>query len=176
MQRLTAWLQRFLPDAEQLRTDKRLQFLGSLLHDPQVWHFSRRSTIKGLAIGAFYAFFPMPWQMVLAAVTAAWLRFNLPVAVAMVWISNPVTMPPIFYGSYHLGAWLLGRPPLEGTFEPSLDWLWQRLGDIGWPVVLGSLAIGVIAGIATFCVAHLLWRWHIVRRFRRRRRNAAYSA
>jgi len=169
------FLQRHLPDPHQLRTHKRLRFLGELLHDPRLWHFSRRSTVRGLAAGAFYAFVPFPWQMLLAAATAAWLRFNLPVAVAMVWITNPLTIPPIFYFNYRFGAWLLGRPTLDWAFEPSLDWLLRQAGDVGWPLLVGSMATAVLAGIATFVIAHLLWRWHIIARFRRRRRNVACS-
>lgn len=168
-------LRRYLPDPHQLRANKRLRFLGDLLHDPRLWHFNRRSTVRGLAAGAFYAFVPFPWQMLLAAVTAAWLRFNLPVAVAMVWITNPLTIPPIFYFNYRFGAWLLGKPTLDWAFEPSLSWLLRRAGDIGWPLLVGSLVVAVVAGVATFCIAHLLWRWHIIARFRRRRRNVAYS-
>ena len=166
------FFQRYLPDPHQLRSHRSLRFLGELLHDPWLWHFNRRSTVRGLAIGAFYAFVPFPWQMLLAAITAVWLRFNLPVAVAMVWITNPLTMAPIAFVNYRLGEWLLGRPPGEWNFEPSLDWLLRQASEIGLPLLVGSMAMAVIAGIVTFCTAHLLWRWHIINRFRRRHRFA----
>ena len=166
------FLRHYLPDPQRLRAHKHLRFLGELLHDPRLWHFNRRSTVRGLAAGMFCAFVPLPWQMLLAAMAAAWLRFNLPVAVAMVWITNPVTIPPIFYGNYRFGAWLLGRPTLDWAFEPSASWLLKRIGDIGWPLLIGSLVMGVIAAAATFVIAHLLWRWHIVARFRNRHRTA----
>ena len=72
-------------------------------------------------------------------------------------------------------AWLLGSPPADWTFEPSLDWLLQKAGDIGPPLLVGSMAVAVLAGMATFVIAHLLWRWHIIARFRRRRRNVTCS-
>lgn len=168
-------LRRYLPAPRELREHKSLRFLGECLHDPQLWHFNRRSTVRGLAAGAFYAFVPFPWQMLLAAITAAWLRFNLPVAVAMVWITNPVTVPPIAFVNYHFGAWLLGRTPREWTFEPSLDWLLQQAEDFGLPLLVGSMATAVVAGVATFVIAHLLWRWHIIAKLRRRRRTVACS-
>ena len=43
------FFQRYLPDPHQLRSHKNLRFLGDLLHDPRLWHFSRRSTVRGLA-------------------------------------------------------------------------------------------------------------------------------
>lgn len=167
------FLQRYLPDPHQLREHKSLRFLGEWLHDPWLWHFNRRATVRGLAVGAFYAFVPFPWQMLLAAITAVWLRFNLPVAVAMVWITNPLTLPPIVFVNYRFGAWLLDSPAGDWTFEPSLDWLLERAGDVGLPLLVGSMATAVVAGVATFIIAHLLWRWHIISRFRRRRRTLA---
>ena len=44
----------------------------------------------------------------LASVLAIVSRCNLPVAFALVWITNPLTIPPMFYFAYRLGAWLLG--------------------------------------------------------------------
>lgn len=166
---MKSFLQRYLPDPQHLRAHKNLRFLGELLHDPRLWHFSRRPTVRGLAAGMFFAFVPFPWQMLLAATAAAWLRFNLPVAVAMVWITNPLTMPPIAFINYRLGAWLLGQPPGDWTFEPSLAWLLERASDIGLPLLTGSMAMAVIAGAATFSIVHLVWRWRIISRFRRRR-------
>ncbi|PIE83747.1 MAG: ATP-binding protein [Candidatus Contendobacter odensis] len=167
---LKSFLHRRLSDTHALRTHKRLRFLGDLLHDPRVWHFSRRPTVRGLAAGAFFAFVPCPWQMILVAITAAWLRFNLPVAVAMVWITNPITIPPLAFLTYKFGAWLLGRPLQEWMFEPSFEWLMQRMGDIGLSFLVGSFATAILAGIFTFCIAHLFWRWRIINKFRKRRR------
>ena len=172
---MKSFFQRYLPDHQKLRTHKNLRFLGDLLHDPRLWHFSRRYTVRGLAAGAFCAFVPIPWQMLLAAGIAAWLRFNLPVAVAMVWITNPLTIPPFAYGTYRFGAWLLGRPPLDWAFEPSLDGWLQRASDVGLPFLVGTLTTAVLFSALTFCVAHLLWRWHIIAKFRRRRRVVACS-
>ena len=169
---VTRYLRRHIPDAQALREHPRLQFLSRHFHDPWLWHFNRRATVRGLAIGAFFAFVPVPWQMFLAAIAAVWIRFNLPVAVAMVWITNPVTLPPIAYVNYQFGAWLLGSPDWEWNFDPSLDWFLGHGADLAVPLLVGSMATAVVAGILTFFTAHLFWRWRIVSRFRRRRRLA----
>lgn len=162
------FLKRFLPDSDQLRSHRHLRFLGDLLHDPRLWHFSRRSTVRGLTAGMFFAFVPFPWQMLLAAIAAASLRFNLPVAVATVWITNPLTIPPIMFVCYQFGAWLLDKPTLEWAFEPTLGWFLQKASALAWPLLVGSLTIGVLASTLTFVIAHLIWRWHIIHKFRRR--------
>ena len=44
-------------------------------------------------------------------------RANLPLSVAGVWISNPITMPPMMYFAYLFGNKLLGLNP---TYESLL--------------------------------------------------------
>lgn len=167
---VTRYLRRHIPDAQALREHPRLQFLNRHFQDPWLWHFNRRATVRGLAIGAFFAFVPVPWQMLLAAITAVWVRFNLPVAIAMVWITNPVTLPPIAYLNYQFGAWLLDSPDWAWSFDPSLDWFLGQGANLAVPLLVGSMATAVVAGILTFLTAHLFWRWRIVNRFRRRHR------
>jgi uncharacterized protein (DUF2062 family) len=48
-------------------------------------------------VGLFCAFIPVPFQMLLAAPSAIIFSANLPVSIALVWITNPITMPPIFF-------------------------------------------------------------------------------
>ncbi len=44
-----------------------------------------------------------------AATCAAILRLNLPLMVAGALLTNPVTVPFVYLGSYLLGEWLLGK-------------------------------------------------------------------
>ncbi len=98
---------RYMPDPESIRSQKSLRFLGKLTHDPNLWHLNRHSVSRAMAAGLFAAFIPMPMQMLLAAGLAVWIRSNLPSSVGLVWLTNPITMPPVFYCTYKLGAWLM---------------------------------------------------------------------
>ena len=102
---------RYMPDPESIRSQKSLRFLGKLTHDPNLWHLNRHSVSRAMAAGLFAAFIPMPMQMLLAAGLAVWIRSNLPISVGLVWLTNPITMPPVFYCTYKLGAWLMQVPP-----------------------------------------------------------------
>ena len=115
-------LKRLSPDPETLRNHKHLGWLSKHLHDRSLWNFNRRSISKAFAVGLFCAFVPVPFQMILAAPAAVIFSANLPLSVALVWITNPVTMPPIYYGCYKLGAWMLGVE-VQQDFIMSLDYV-----------------------------------------------------
>ena len=166
------FLKRYLSDPQQLRFHKSLHFLGDLLHDLRLRPFSCRCTMNGLTAGAFYAFVPFLWQMLLTAVTAVWLRFNLPVAVAMVWIGNSLT---IHFVNYRCSACLLDWSPAERAFEASLDRLLQKASEFGLTPLVRSVAAAVVARLLTLMAAYLIWRWHIITGFRSRRRTVSSS-
>ncbi|MDQ2695419.1 MAG: DUF2062 domain-containing protein [Pseudomonadota bacterium] len=160
-------IKRYMPDHQWVREHKHLQHFGELLHDPNLWHLNRRSVAGAAGLGIFVAFIPVPMQMVLAAAGAILLRVNLPLAVAGVWITNPVTMPPIYYFTYKVGTWLLRAPPRPFEFELSLNWLWHEAGAVLWPLLVGSLSVGLVAGCLAYAAVRLLWRLHVVLRRRR---------
>ena len=168
------FLKSYLPDRRFIRGQKSLRFLGDRLHHPGLWHLGRRSVAGGLAVGVFVAFIPLPGQMLIAAIAALLLHVNLPLAVVTVWITNPVTIPPMFYFNYRVGAWLLDSQPINLQFELSWDWLLYNLSAIWQPLLLGSLCMGVLFALIAYLAVSLIWRAYVVLQIRRRRqKNAA---
>ncbi|MCU0937504.1 MAG: DUF2062 domain-containing protein [Gammaproteobacteria bacterium] len=109
------------------------------------------------------AWVPVPLQMLFAAFGAVLMRVNLPIAVAMVWVTNPITMPPLFWFAYELGLWLLRRPGLHLDTTPTLGWFAEAFGQIWQPFLLGCLVLGVTSAATGYAVSRLLWRLHVVR-------------
>ena len=162
-------LQRYLPSRAQIRRNPALKPVAHLLSRSEIWHLNRRSAAGAVFIGLFCAFLPIPMQMVVAAILAIVTRCNLPISVVLVWISNPITIPPIFYFTYQLGAWLLDKQITVESSDFSLIWIWENLGTIGYPLIFGSILCGWIAGVTGFVLTRIAWRAHVIRRWRGRR-------
>ncbi|OUD15742.1 DUF2062 domain-containing protein [Thioflexithrix psekupsensis] len=165
------FFKRWLPNSSLFKTHPKLQFLGTLLHQPNLWHFNRNSLSGAAAVGLFCAFLPVPMQMLVAAVLAVLFRVNLPLSVSLVWLTNPITIPPIFYFSYRLGCFLLGTPPQfeAAGVKLSLEWILSILDEIWWPLLLGSLVMSVVAAILGYFTVQFLWRLHVNQSWRLRR-------
>ncbi|PYC24645.1 DUF2062 domain-containing protein [Aquipseudomonas alcaligenes] len=159
---------RYMPDPTLVREHKSLRFLGALLHDPNLWHLNRHSVSRAMAVGLFAAFVPMPMQMLLAASLAIPIRANLPISVGLVWLTNPVTMPPIFYCTYKLGALLMGIPPVELPEELTWDWITGELATHWQPFLLGSLLSGTVLAASAYGLTMAYWRWWVAHNWRKR--------
>lgn len=142
---------------------------GTLLHDPNLWHLNRRSASGAFAVGLFFAFWPVPFQMWLAAAMAIPFRVNLPLSVATVWITNPFTMPPIFYGAYLVGTTVIGAPTQEFAFELSWQWVLQSMETIGPAFILGCFICSVFFSALGFFSLNYLWRLSVTKAWRHRR-------
>lgn len=169
-------LKKFMPDHEVIKNHKSLRFLGEKLHDPNFWHLSRRSISMAFAVGLFAAWIPVPGQMAIAALGAFYFRANLPVSIALVWITNPLTIPPLFYFAYRVGLNFLDKPLPTNNFEFSLDGVMSGLGDTWEPFLLGCLLMAAICSYSGHFVINYLWRRHVIKKWLDRKQRRALSA
>jgi len=170
-------LQRYLPHPDALRRRRSLRVVSHLIGNPTLWVLTRRSVANAFSVGLFCALLPIPFQMLVAAFGAWLVRCNLPLSIGLVWITNPLTMPLIFYGNYRLGAWLMEVHVQQAPERISTRWIAEQLVDILPALVLGSLVAAlVIASLANLAI-RLVWRWQVSRSWkarsqtRRRRRT-----
>ena len=123
------------------------------------------SIARGGALGMWIGLTPtVGAQMIIAGALAVPLRANLPVAMAMVWVSNPVTMIPLYFAFYLVGSVMLGVESAGyGTFrdllaehiaalpEVGLVETMLRLGhEVLWPMLVGSSIIATLVTIPTY--------------------------
>lgn len=127
----------------------------------------------GVAIGIFVAWTPsIPAQMV-SVVALSWLlRANKFVGLPFVWISNPVTILPIYGPNLLLGQWILGKP--VGNFSALYDAMhfgggpidtaqiwWSAIAPILVELWIGSLIVATILGVMTYFTMYrviIVWR------------------
>ena len=141
-----------------------------LLHDHRLWTIRRRTVLPAVAIGLFIAFMPIPGQMIVAALLAVLFSCNLPLSISLVWITNPVTMPAIFFLSYKVGAMIVDVPLKDIEFELSIYWLSHSLGAIWKPFLLGCLICGLFFGCLGYFIISQLWRWRVAHHWHQRKR------
>ncbi|MFP4181289.1 DUF2062 domain-containing protein [Thiohalospira sp.] len=165
------FFRRLLPSHAHIRDHRHLRWLGEWLHDPNLFHLNRRSAAGGVAAGVFVAFIPTLGQMAIAALIAIFFRVNLPLAVLFVWVSNPLTIPPMIYAALQTGSAVLGRPMLYAPFEPTLEWVLAELERIWAPLLLGGAILGLAGAAASYLVVRGLWRLAVLQQLRRRRQR-----
>lgn len=158
-----------MPDPNRFQSDGKFRHFSRWFKDPNLWHLNRNSVAKGFFIGLFWMAQPLPWQMAFSAITAIIFRANLPISVALVWITNPVTMGPFYYFNYRIGSLLLGERAQENlSFELSFEWISHTFMLIWQPLVLGSLVVGIALASISYVAMHILWRWHVNLSWKRR--------
>jgi len=162
------FIKKYLPDPDSIKDHKHLKIFGDLLHNANLWHLNRRSAAGAFAVGIFMAFVPVPFQMLLAAGGAILFKVNLPLSVALVWLSNPLTMPPMFYATYVLGAWILQTEVHNFTFELTMEWLIQAVSLYGPAFLLGCFVAGATCSLLSYFSIRWLWRWKTMRAWQKR--------
>jgi uncharacterized protein (DUF2062 family) len=161
------WLKRLAPDRAKIREHKHLRLFGELLQDPSLWHLNRRSASGAFALGLFVMYLPPLGQMLIATAGAITFRVNLPISVALVWVSNPLTIPAMYYFAYLVGSRILGVPsqPLDLGF-----WLeWRNWLTLLAPMTVGCLVCGAVCSALGYFAVQGLWRWRLLRQIRLRR-------
>ncbi|HEY9191068.1 MAG TPA: DUF2062 domain-containing protein [Sulfurovum sp.] len=117
---------------------------------------NRRMVTRGVAIGLFWAFIPMPMQMLAVIATTPFIRFNVPIAISMVWLSNPFTMPPMYYVEYLTGNFILGREGLD-DIELTMQWFTEHFDDILVPLYTGTAFYSIVVSTIVYIVLNRLW-------------------
>lgn len=141
----------------------------TLLKDPAYWSLNRRSVTRAFAIGLFIACSPLPLHVFIAAFTAIALRINVPVAMATVFVNNPVTMVPLYFLAYWIGCQLLDLSIQPFTFQMSWDWVVRDLLPVWKPFLLGCLVLGLLASITGYIVLGVVWHLSLVIKYHQRK-------
>lgn len=167
-------LKNWLPTPEKLRENRMISLFAPFLADPRLWQLNRNALTRAVYVGVLCAFFPLPGQMPLALIGALIFRANVPMSVALTWITNPLTTIPIFWLAYSVGAMLLGEPVIGirgmGLIVSDLT-LWVT-GNGGNPFEMysvfsfkafawGLLVCGMITSVVLGIAFRIFWQYRI---------------
>jgi uncharacterized protein (DUF2062 family) len=147
------------------RATKRSPFLNNYFpkfKDRVYWAGNRHSFARAGFIGSFCMMLPVPFQMVLGSVFAYYSRANIPLATALAWVTNPLTMWGIWYGGYVFGTWILGTPDLHmassGIAIGSQLWFEEVFPHIWMPFYIGNMILGTLIGTVLYVlIAYFSW-------------------
>lgn len=137
-----------------------------------LWSLSRTGVARSVAIGSFFGILVPIAQLAFAIPVAIALRANLWVTAASTLISNPLSMPLIYYSAYRIGALLFPAEPgiaddmaatesarthaLEITLWPATLIHWTS--EIAVPFMVGLLVLAsMVACLGYFAVLFGWW-------------------
>ncbi len=132
------------------------------------FNFNRKMVTRGVLVGLFWGFIPMPMQMAGVMLTTPFFRFNVPIALATVWLSNPLTYPPLWYLEYATGNLLLGREGLD-NIELTMAWFQNHWDDIVLPLYVGTAFYSTIVAYLIYLLLNWLWKRSAIQEWRERR-------
>jgi len=117
---------------------------------------NRRMVSRAILVGMFIAMIPMPMQMLAVVLVAPFFRFNVPIGVSLVWITNPFTMPVIYYVEYLTGNFLLMREGVH-DIELTMEWFTDNIGNIFVPLYVGTAFYSLLFSVGGYYLVNWLW-------------------
>jgi len=171
------FFRKYLPDAEAVRSNRLFARL-TWLHHPNLWHLNRRSVSRAVGIGLFAGLVPGPLQMITAVLLAVPLRANVPVAMAMTFYTNPLTIVPLYLVAFAYGKFILLEEHQAVEIQPfQMDW--SNLAEstvaafhwcltLGKPLAVGLVALAVTLGIVGTLATRFAWRLYVILAWKKR--------
>lgn len=136
--------------------EKLKAFIKKYKIPPEYLSTNRKMVSRAVFIGIFIAFIPMPFQMALVLAFMPLFKFNVPIGLAMCWLSNPFTMPPMYYIEYQTGSFFLGIEP--APVEMTLEWFSSNIDNIFIPLYTGTLFYAVIGSLLAYWAVNHFWK------------------
>jgi uncharacterized protein (DUF2062 family) len=97
----------------------------------------------------------MPFQMIPTLLLGYITRVNLAASLVGVWISNPLTTPPLFYLQYKIGNAVLGMA-VQKELDTTNTWV-DMLREAPLAILCGGMITGVFAAAIGYPLALVSW-------------------
>lgn len=167
------WIAPHVPRRENIHRYRLLRPFAARLSRSDLWRLNHRSVPRAVAVGLAVGIVIPVLHMVIAALVAVPTRANIAIAAGMTLVVNPLTIPPMYFAAYHIGAWELHRGSVVGAGSTSqvggemarmLFWIHEASG----PLALGILTLAAAMSLLGYLLSALGWRWWVSSRWRAR--------
>jgi len=158
IRRLKKWM-RPLPRRSNVHRYPILKWFSKTAYERSyLWSFKGNAVVPALFWGIWIAMLPIVGiQMLVAFLVALIVRANLPLIVALQWISNPFTLAPIYFADYEIGLLILDLFGIDYARNKLLtaefDWSGLKFSDL-WelidtfpPMFVGGSIVGISLGV-----------------------------
>ena len=181
--RLRSWLRHLEPRVLDALNKPGLRGMRPWLDRHDVFSFNREPLARGVAIGMLCGLIPGPLQILGSLGLCAWLRGNVIAAALATAYTNPLTIVPLYWLAFQIGALLLpGQhlvPPFEFPQSNLAEWasamgVW--MAALGWPLLLGLPVMGVLLAAIAYALVQMFFLAPARDRARRMRSTTATAA
>jgi hypothetical protein len=173
---------RFLKHPRKLRQSPVMRWFARHFLDKRVWKPTQHTLSGGTAVGMFITLQLLPIQMPTATILSAIFRVNIPIAVALCWLSNPFTIPFIAWLEYAIGKWFLAlyttvpTTPFPNHLPESMVDAWMVLKEHAPVMLVGGIILGAISALIGYIATGGIWavtsRLEVAKRLREARAAA----
>lgn len=176
VQRFRSWLRHLEPRVLDTLNGPVLYRLRPWLNRHDVFSFTREPLARGVALGMFCGLIPGPLQVLGCMVLCIGVRGNVIAAALTTAYTNPLTIVPLYWVAFQLGALLLPGTHVMPAFAAPVGGLAQWLsgladwvGALGWPLLLGLPLLGLLLAANAYALVQILFLAPVIRRARRMR-------
>ena len=181
--RLRSWLRHLEPRVLDALNKPGLRGMRPWLDRHDVFSFNREPLARGVAIGMLCGLIPGPLQILGSLGLCAWLRGNVIAAALATAYTNPLTIVPLYWLAFQIGALLLpGQhlvPPFafpQGNLAEWASAMGVWMAALGWPLLLGLPVMGVLLAAIAYALVQMFFLAPVMDRARRMRSTTATAA
>lgn len=159
-----------LPRREELARSRWLRPVATHVMAPALWRMRGETVARGVAVGMFWAFVIPFAQILFATAHCVWWRANIPVAAAITFVTNPLTVGGWLWLAYHVGSLVVSAPPPTMPADGAGVVAWVQA--IGLPAIVGMGLFATVGAALGYVLVKLVWRARLSMHLHRRSRRA----
>ena len=152
---------RWMPHKDEILAVRWLRPVRRFLDHDHLWDLKRPNVARGVAVGLFAGVMLPVAQIFFAVVGAVAVRGHVPVSAACTFVTNPLTVPPLYWLAYQIGGFLLpDYPRALASLEEAGTWLARALDwavSAGVPLLTGLLVLASASAVLGYVLVWLLW-------------------